>query len=154
LGGENETEENNNDSSGYAENQQLSLGETGVYDSTLGTHEITLNSARIEDEVEGDSPEGDLFVITEVTIKNVSDEQIDAVDLAVSPHMLDEQEIAYYPYWTIGFEEEQIEPGESITGEIIFDKDESSYYELVYGLYTESSLSNEVRWKFDVDEIE
>jgi hypothetical protein len=144
--------ENNDDSTGYAEDQDLTMGETGIYDSTLGTYEITLNAARTEDEVEGQDPIYDLYVITEVTIKNVSEDSIDAVELAASD-MLNDQELSYGEAWDYGFEGEKIEPGETIDGELVFDVSESSYYELVYG-YAKPTVANEVRWRFEVDDIE
>jgi hypothetical protein len=146
---EEDENEENNDSAGFAEDQQLTLGDTGIHDSVTGTFEITLNAVKSEDEVEGDNG---FFIFTEVTIKNVSDEAVDVADLTYAD-LFNDQESGSGPYWDYGFDEDQLEPGESITGELVFDVSESSYYELVYGSAVHST-TNEVRWRFDADEVE
>ncbi|QQK77647.1 DUF4352 domain-containing protein [Salicibibacter cibarius] len=150
---ESEEDESGNDASGdFEEDQHLTLGETGVYDTTIGTYEITLDSVSTEDEVEGEPPVNEVFIIAEVTIENISDEAVDAVDLAMAD-MMNDGETHEMAYWDYGFEGEEIEPGESLTGELIYDEMESSYYELVYG-FASDTVANEVRWRFEEDEID
>jgi hypothetical protein len=92
-----------------------------------------------------------MFIVTELTIENVSDESIEAQDLAYAD-LLDNEEMSVGVHWHYGFDGE-IESGESIDAELVFNVFESSYYELVFG-YSEISVSNEVRCKFDAEDIQ
>ncbi|QQK77620.1 DUF4352 domain-containing protein [Salicibibacter cibarius] len=148
---EDDSDDENGSSDDFAEDQQLSLGETGTYDANFGTFEITLDDVWTDDEVEGEPPVDDLYVITEVTVENNSDDTIDAQDLAHAD-LLNEDESNIGVYWFYGFDGD-LEPGESLTGELVFDHTDSSYYELTYG-WGPDSLSNEVRWEFDESELE
>ncbi|QQK77624.1 DUF4352 domain-containing protein [Salicibibacter cibarius] len=151
---ESEDDEGDNGSSeeDFEEDQQLTLGETGTYDSNMGTFDITPNDVWAEDEYEGDSPENDHFIFIDVTIENVSDQTVDGLDLADSD-LMNESESYVGTYWDDGFEGEEVGPGDSIDGEIIFDISETNSYELIYGLNL-GSLANEVRWEFDESELE
>lgn len=50
--------------------------------------------------------------------------------------------------------EGEVAPGETMTGEIIFDFVFDDAYELSFGAAYLDSLSNEVRWTFGADEVE
>jgi hypothetical protein len=67
--------------------------------------------------------------------------------------MMNDEETHDSSVVTLSNLEGDIEPGESVSGELVFDVIESSYYELVYGHAT-PTVSNQVRWHFDADELE
>jgi hypothetical protein len=112
--------------SGFADDQQLTLGEAGVFDSTIGTVEITVNSVRAVDEIDGQDPLSDLFIIAEITVENVGDETQEAEDFKTAAMMNDEET---HVSSVVSFSnlEGDIEPGESVDGELVFDIKESNY---------------------------
>ncbi|UUI01410.1 DUF4352 domain-containing protein [Oceanobacillus jeddahense] len=173
---EKETEDEKESPEGFAEDQKRTIGETGIHDSRLYTQEITINDVRTEDtyevnylkageEVRDDRPlEHDYFIVFELTMKNISDEPIDSHDLAPVDVIDDDGELYarhnHFCFWPDGLDlsvvgyadKEEMEPGDSFTGELVCDVNESSHYELRYG-WESDYLSNEIFWEIDMDEF-
>ncbi|HLR71573.1 MAG TPA: hypothetical protein VK085_09095, partial [Pseudogracilibacillus sp.] len=50
----------------------LVLGDTGTFDTTLGTYEMTVEHAELSEEVEEEKSTRDGFILLDITIKNTS----------------------------------------------------------------------------------
>ncbi|MFN7251943.1 MAG: DUF4352 domain-containing protein [Anaerobacillus sp.] len=134
------------------ENKVLKLGETGRMKDTLGEHDITINSFEILEEYEGNKPysSNTWFVVVDATINNLGEKALDSFTITRT-RLFDldsnggsnEESFTVFP--------EEIQPGETVSGQIIFDIPKSSSYELVFG-FALSSVATELRWGFDASE--
>jgi uncharacterized lipoprotein YehR (DUF1307 family) len=133
------------------ENKVLKLGETGRMMDTLGEHDITVHSVEIIEEYEGNKPySADTnFIAFDVTIKNLGDKALEAFWITRSRLFKMDNGVSVEEKYT-EFPEE-IQPGETVSGKIIFDISMSNSYELVFG-YGLSSVATELRWGFDASE--
>src|SRR5690606_29357905 len=79
---ENENEESTEETTdeNIIDQKDLKIGDTGQIESTLGKYEITIDSIKKEDEIDGRAPQADYFFVTDVTIKNIGDSSIEAED--------------------------------------------------------------------------
>lgn len=69
-----DTETQSNDANEVEDQLNLGIGDTGTFDTTLGTYEVTLVSAKLEDDIDGQSSELDRFIVLDLTVKNTSGE--------------------------------------------------------------------------------
>ena len=119
-----------------AEDQlDLSLGDTGSFVTTLGTYDMTVTSAELKEyEFEGIESELDLWILLDVTIKNTSDEPLNAEDLMSSMELTEDEEGSGYMDSSGAFEsveafEGDIAPGEEQSAQFIaYAYDEDTYY--------------------------
>ncbi|WP_440896934.1 DUF4352 domain-containing protein [Amphibacillus sp. Q70] len=165
---ENESElddegESDDQSSGAAapSGEVLSLGETGTMETAIGNFEVTPTSFRFEEEIDEDgeieNPYNGIFIIVDLTIENIDDEPIISEDLIYSVVLKDEGGAGIDPiveFTSTNNFEGEIAPGETVTGEIIFDFITNDVYELSFGADYLESLSNEVRWILEADDAE
>lgn len=136
----------------------LSLGEIGLLETALGDYEVTPTSIRLLEEVGVEQPYNDTFIVMDLTITNVGDEAIvsqDIITARLGSAIGDRGSVSNFDdFEEIDNFEGEIAPGETMTGEIIFDFVLDDSYELSFGAVYLDSLSNEVRWVFDTDEAE
>ena len=139
----------------------LSLGETGLMETAIGDFEVTPTSYRFEEELEEGNdlitPSNEVFIIVDLEIKNVDENPIKSEDLIYSVVLgnLDGAGLgAYVNYDAIDNFQGEITPGETMTGEVLFDFIREDTYQLSFGESYLDSLSNEVRWEFYADEAE
>ena len=148
------TESDNEEKTSSSDGEILSLGETGVVESTLGEYEITFESFQLLDELEDQNNEDQIFIVLDVTVKNIGDEPLEGKHLYTSRLFDDEgtsQEATFY-FESVDIMEGTIEPGDSMEGEFVFGARKSSEsFELVYN-HALSSLATELTWEFNVDE--
>ena len=64
----------------FKDQTELKIGDTGQAESTLGKYEITVNSVQMKDEINGEKPKIDHLFLVEVTVKNIGDSTIDAME--------------------------------------------------------------------------
>lgn len=139
----------------------LSLGDTGVMETTLGDYEVTPTAFRFEDEMTEDDPLqhplSDTFIIMDVTIVNIGDEAMDAEEV-ISSAILEDLEgggrSAYDDFVSIDSFEGEIAAGETVEGQLVFDLGHEDEYELSFGAAYTDSLSNEVRWQLFADQAD
>jgi uncharacterized lipoprotein YehR (DUF1307 family) len=134
------------------DNKVLKLGETGRMKGTLGEFDVTVDSFRILEEYEGNKPysSNTYFIEVDVTINNLEDKVLKTYSITRA-RLFDldsnggsnEESFTVFP--------EEIQPGETVSGQIIFDIPKSSSYELVFG-FARSSVATELRWGFDASE--
>ncbi len=114
-------------STGEYDNQtELRLGDTGQIATTTGEFEVTLESVRQEDEVDGEVSMFDFFIVTDLTIKNIGDATIDIAESIDVLENTDDLEGSGSGDYSSEFESidglsGELAPGEEASGEAIFD---------------------------------
>ncbi|MEK4563618.1 DUF4352 domain-containing protein [Alkalihalobacillus sp. FSL R5-0424] len=139
----------------------LGVGDTGDVHSTIGSYSITVNEVEILDEVEGEMSELDYFIRVNYTVKNIGDEEIDAreaIDTMESVHDLERSGFRdRSPYIDeIDGIDGSLSPGESITGDTVYDayESEENYLRITEGLVGSGAVENQIRFTFHKSEAE
>ncbi|MUK87037.1 DUF4352 domain-containing protein [Ornithinibacillus sp. L9] len=137
----------------------LQVGDTGVFDTTLGTYEMTVDSAEVTNsEIDGISPKFDNFILLDITIKNISEQVLDLDDLMVSMEATDNLDMAGYTDSSGIFDSIEeitgtIEPGETVAGQFITESyDSDEYFFRKNPGNVAGGSSNQVIWKINTDE--
>lgn len=140
---------------------ELSIGDTGFFDSPLGTYEITVEQAELlGKEFEGVESTRDDIILLKLTVKNTSDEQLLVDELIESMEVADDLEGAGSGDNGIGFDsidplKGSIEADEEITGHFLTTVNESdTYYFRKNPGTVKSSDSNQVIWIIEKDDLE
>jgi len=144
-----------------AEDQlDLSLGDTGSFVTTLGTYDMTVTSAELMGyEFEGIESEIEEWVLLDVTIKNTSDEPLNAEDLIESMELTEMEEGSGYMDSAGAFDsveefEGEIEPGEEQSAQFIAYAYESDiYYFRKSPGNVAGGSSNQVIWNINIDDM-
>lgn len=158
---EEESEEATDEDEMLEDQLDLSVGDTGSFDSTLGTYDMTLDDVEIiEDELEGEKSTRDAFILLDVTIKNTSDHALDLEDLIVSMEVTANLDHSGSSDHAAGFDtiEEftgDLEPGEEASAQfltIIDDSDEYYFRKMVGNIG--AGYSNQVVWTISLEDAE
>jgi len=157
---ENEVGNNSTDNDESNDNEEdavmLEIGETGDMKTTVAEYEMTPTNVEVFDERDGEKPtnEGDVFVLIDFTLKNTDTESVDPEDIIDLGVVLEGDEFTSDNYWGMDYDfveelEEEIEPGEEVTGQLLFELDPSDSYELHFdwGLAAE-----DIRYIWEIDE--
>ncbi|WP_017471233.1 lipoprotein [Amphibacillus jilinensis] len=150
------SDEDTSSSDPSTSDELLSLGETGVLQTIVGDFEATPTAVRFVEEVDERKPSNDIFVIVDMTISNIGDETIPSEDL-LHPRLHNVRGGGIAPSVTfdsIENFEDDIHPGEEVSGQFLFNYSVEDTYELSIGETALSSMSNAVRWRFEAEEIE
>ncbi|MBB5147057.1 hypothetical protein HNQ35_002274 [Cerasibacillus quisquiliarum] len=62
----------------------LKLGDTGKFDTTLGTYEMTVESAKLLEELDGKEAQFDYLILIDLKLKNTSNHDLDVDDIMTS----------------------------------------------------------------------
>lgn len=134
----------------------LTLGETGSFVTTLGTYDMTVTDAEIKGyEFEGYESELDLWIVLDVTIKNTSDEPLNAEDLMSSMELTEDEEGSGYMDSSGAFDsvtkfEGDIAPGEEQSAQFVaYAYDEDTYHFRKSSGNIAGGSSNQVTWKIE-----
>lgn len=167
--GENKKEEDsadkNNDvdiSSGEFKDQtDLKIGDTGRAASTIGNYEITLKSIKLQNELDGKKPLNAYLFITDLDIKNIGDKPINSEDIVTGLEITSNLEGSGYNdfskfYKSLNVFNGEISPGETVSGQAIFDEMESEQYyiRITEGLVGSGAVKNQLIWNFSKSEVE
>ncbi len=169
---ETETDDNDNenvedetdDSSAPAEEGEdqldLVVGDTAIMESNVASFEFTLNSVEMVEEIDGEMPELDGYIIASITIKNIGDEPIDAQETSRTFEYTDFLEGSGMPddsQWYDAYDgvEGDITPGDEITGTAVYEGyiDDENYLRVKPGL-AGTGLINDAMFTFSLDELE
>lgn len=165
----NEPDESENESDNETDDEEkpevedqldLVLGDTGTFDTTLGTYEMTVEHAELSEEVEEEKSTRDGFILLDITIKNTSDHPLDAEDLIYSMEVTNNLDHSGSTDHADGFDtvEEfngELEPGDEQSAQfltIVDDSDEYFFRKTVGNIGGGSS--NQVVWTIQADEAE
>ncbi|MFD1171470.1 hypothetical protein [Oceanobacillus picturae] len=138
----------------------LTIGDTGRFDTDLTTFEITLEDAEIiEGELDGEQPQFDSIILLDITIKNTGEETHPVQDLMYGLEVTSDlrgtgmQNGAEY-FDSVEEMTGELASGEEITGQFITDiRDAEEYYFRLRSGITGSGASNEVIWTIPDKEV-
>lgn len=138
----------------------LSLGDTGSFVTTLGTYDMTVTSAESKGyEFEGIESEIDDWILLDITIKNTSDEPLNAEDLMSSMELTGNLEGSGYMDSSGAFEsveafDGEIDPGEEQSAQFIaYAYESDKYYFRKSSGNVAGGSSNQVIWNIDVSDM-
>ncbi|MBP1968650.1 hypothetical protein J2Z83_000742 [Virgibacillus natechei] len=158
---ENGEGDNTQSEDGEEDKDVYQVGETAeTNSSSYGfPYEITVNEFEVTtDDIEGhsledfvDPTEDDRFVAVNVTLKNTGDESFVPED-KISAQLLGEMisETDYNEFFKE--REEELEPGEEITGNVVYLTNMLFENDVVYFTYEAAALDNEVQFELPVPE--
>jgi|SRR5690625_4005449 len=146
---------NDADSIEYGDEQVLQLGETGTIKDTTGDYEVTPMSFVITEEWENQTPkiDGDVFLIIDVSIKNIGEsvlngEQLRKVD-AIGGDETTVDNSALFDY--VDQLEGELQPGEIMEGQFAFALPPTDTYQLAWALHL-GTVSNQITWELPADQ--
>lgn len=149
-------------SEGTTEDQlDLRIGDTGKIETNLNVIEITLNDVSLEEEINGEMPERDYFFVADITLKNLADEKADiaeALDVLEIASSLDGSGGSDYSHYYDAIEpmEGELESGQEIRGQLLFEEDDFEEYfiRVSLGLVAAEGAKNQAIWTFTKEEAE
>ncbi|MFB4164909.1 DUF4352 domain-containing protein [Alteribacillus sp. JSM 102045] len=129
------------------ENETYGLGDAVNFDDTT----ITLTNVRYTSD-EFSDPENDHFIAIELDIENNGEESAD-ISTMLNMSLLSAN--AYEQDQTVmgdskGNLDSEIGPGRNLKGEVVFDAEDSEYYEFIFD---DPFTSGQAIWEFDKEEI-
>ncbi|WP_067727336.1 DUF4352 domain-containing protein [Oceanobacillus damuensis] len=132
--------------------ENLTIGETGRFDSDLTTYEITLENAKIVEELDDTPSQLAGFIILDLTIKNTGEETQSVRDLLYGLEVTSDLERTGYQDYADSFEsvEEmagELKPGDEVSGQWVtmIAEGDTQYFRLRSGV-AGSGSSNQVTW--------
>ena len=164
LENDNENNDGNNNTDGSFEPEEedqegLDIGDTGKFDTTLGSYEMTLDDAElVGPELDGEQTQLDDLILLDLTIKNTSDEKLNIEDLMESMLVGNRLEGGGSYDGAEDFDSVdeftgKLDPGDEKSGQFITDVNNSDIY---YFKKTEGNIgaggSNQVIWEFEPEE--
>ncbi|CDO01810.1 hypothetical protein BN988_00256 [Oceanobacillus picturae] len=136
----------------------LIIGDTGKFDTDLTTFEITLENAKIQQEVEGKKSELYGYIILDITVKNTGETSQPVQDLLYGFEVTDNLEMTGYQNYSESYESidhmtGELGEDEKVSGQFITKiyEAEEYYFRLRSGI-TGSGASNEVIWTIPAEE--
>ncbi|MEK4563631.1 hypothetical protein MKX54_02930 [Alkalihalobacillus sp. FSL R5-0424] len=149
-------------SEGTTEDQlDLRIGDTGKIEINLNVIEVTLNDVSLEEEIDGEMPERDYFFVADITLKNLADEKADiaeALDVLEIASSLDGSGGSDYSHYYDAIEpmEGELESGQEIRGQLLFEEDDFEEYfiRVSLGLVAAEGAKNQAIWTFTKEEAE
>lgn len=131
LGGTEKVSKKNADIPKDQEN--LKIGDTATIESTLGKFEVTLESVKGVKEIDGEESLLGNLLITQLTVKNVGEKAFNTEDQIDTLEMVTDIKGEGSPDDSAHFESLKkltgnLEPGESVSGEAVFEAYESDEY--------------------------
>lgn len=157
-----EEESSNNDE--YIEHQLgLNIGDTATVVSSTEEYkyEVTVNEVSYRDELENVTLYEDIFVLADVTVKNVDEKSFDAADI-FTPALGELDSNKYIPAISpdylqntseITLVEGELAPGDSVEGTFVFDVDQAKQYNLAFG-HAGDQIKTRAEWEFSEDEVQ
>ncbi|MEH7236834.1 DUF4352 domain-containing protein [Bacillus sp. JJ1562] len=140
---------------GISEDGTLTIGETGLYKSTSGDFEVTINSVKYETGEDGEKALRGTYVVANATVTSRSSTAVN-IEKAV-PFKIFVDDVVNWNNVTAGKEfsfgtqiSGEIKEGDSVTGEVIFDARESETYTILLGGKTDP---NKLEWSLTPDDF-
>ncbi|WP_239586756.1 DUF4352 domain-containing protein [Shouchella xiaoxiensis] len=112
-----------------------------------------------EESIGDETPERDYFIVADITLKNLEDETIDiedALDKFELTGFLEGSGGGEYSHYYDAIEQMQgdLESGEEIDGQLLFEENESEEYHIrvTEGLLSANGVKNQAIWTFTMDD--
>lgn len=145
----------------FEDQTDLKIGDTGQTESTIAKYAITLNSVKIKETVDGKSPSLDHYFLGEITLKNIGDTAFDATDIVDNLAFTEDLKFGgdgdfSKLYTEINPLVGTVEPGQTVTGDILFQgiDSETYYIRTKKGLISSGAVKNDTIWSFTKKEIQ
>ena len=145
----------------FKDQTELKIGDTGQAESTTGKYEITVNSVQMKDEINGKAPSIDHLFLVDVTVKNIGDSTIDAMERIGTLELTANLEGGGWGEDTKFYQLSNpltgtLEPGQSVTGEVVFQgfDGETYYIRADIGLIGAGAVKNKTTWTFAKSEAQ
>ncbi len=139
----------------------LKIGDTGTFDTTIGTYEMTLHTAELKGaELDGVTSQLDAFILLNIAIHNTSQKDLSIEDIIMSMEVTDNLEQTGSLDGAGAFESIEeftgvIKPGEEKTGQFIAEVFEADkYYFREDPGNVAAGGSNQVIWNIPISEVE
>lgn len=160
VNNEDNSEESNDAGQTNSEDGYMKIGETGHVKNELGEFEVTPTGVEIFKERDGFTPMNDdeVFVLIDYTVKNIGENSLEEDDvLAHGIHLENSQENRafedrFYEYDFVDGITEDIEPGETTEGQMIFAPPESETSEYILHLSSSLGDTEDSNWLFTESE--
>ncbi|MGN7312384.1 hypothetical protein ACTHQ4_14915 [Alkalicoccobacillus gibsonii] len=139
----------------------LAIGDTGRVDTLSGAYGVTVDRVELLEDIDGELPELDHFLLVTYTVQNIGDEDLDAreaVDILESTHRLEgsgySDNAQYYEQFNAI--EGILAPDEQVTGEALYSAYDSEEYFLrvTDGLVGSGAAKNQIQFSFQKGDIE
>ncbi|MGP4064994.1 DUF4352 domain-containing protein [Oceanobacillus sp. M65] len=149
-------EDNSNEEEISAEDQLgLEIGDTAVIENNFTEFEMTLDAVELTQEA-GETPsEQGNYVIVDLTVTNLSDEPLTGGDAFSSTRLETKENTSGFTWFYIeGVVEawdSEIAPGDTQSGKLLYDVEQSEEYTLTIGKNLEG-LTNQVTYTFTPEE--
>ncbi len=120
-----------------------------------------MKSIKLQNELDGEKPLNDYLFITDLDIKNIGDKPINSKDIIKGLEITSNLEGSGFSdysdyYKSLNVFNGEISPGETVSGQAIFDEMESEQYHIriKVGLVGSGAVKNQLIWNFSKSEIE
>ncbi|MEN0642153.1 DUF4352 domain-containing protein [Alkalicoccobacillus gibsonii] len=161
FGSEENSTSNNHSQALYDDQDDLKIGDSGSVETTLATYQVTLDGLEIVEQMNGVEPEMEVFVVADVTIKNVGENTIDINDSLLIWDISQRDEGGSYSersqvYDVLDPFDGELEPGEEQTGQLLYENydSEEHFIRVREGLLSSSAVKNKVTWSFSKEETQ
>lgn len=141
---------------GISEDGILTIGETGLFKTTAGEFEVTLNSVKVEAGGDGENALRGTYVVANATITSRASKAVKVEE--VFPFKIFVDDVVNWNNVTAGKEfsfgtqiSGEINEGDSLTGEIIFDARNSETYTILLGGKAEP---NKLEWSLSSEDFQ
>ncbi len=141
---------------GISEDGTLTIGKTGLYKTTKGDFEITLDNVKYESGGDGEKALRGTYVVASATVTSRSSTVVKVEDVLAFKIFVDD--VVNWNNVTPGKEfsfgsqiSGEIKEGDSVTGEIIFDARDSETYTILLGGKTDP---NKLEWGLTTDDFQ
>ena len=148
-------------SGNFNDQTDLKIGDTGQAESTTGKYEITVNSVQMKDEINGKVSSIDHLFLFEVTVKNIGDSTVDALERIGTLEFSNDPESGGRAEYTKSYQLSNpltgtLEQGQSVTGEVVFQgfDSETYYIRTDIGLIGAGAVKNKTTWTFNKSEAQ
>ncbi len=148
-------------SGSFEDQEDLRIRDTGQVSSNIGEYSLTVNEVAIEEEIDGQSPQLEKFFLVDVTLENIGDSSLDVEEIIgnfeISSNLDGSGATNVSNHFdNFALQGDQLEPGESISNELVFDwrGTEEYYIRIIEGLISSGGVHNQVIWTFDESEAE
>lgn len=133
----------------------LKIGDTAVVENNFTKFEMTLDGVELTEEA-GETPsEQGNYVIVDLTVTNLSDEPLTGGDAFSSTRLETKENTSGFTWFYIDGVVEawdsEIAPGDTQSGQLLYDVEKSEEYTLTLGKNLEG-LTNQVTYTFTTDE--
>ncbi|MFD1017676.1 DUF4352 domain-containing protein [Thalassobacillus hwangdonensis] len=136
------------------EQTTLNMGETAELSTTVGDFSLTLTNAQEKTEIDGEQSQREIFVVTEWEVKNTSEEPIEISETIGAIKLFNDIRISGAAWILLEDDEEwsgELKPGESETGELLFEIEDTENYSVGMNYASSESAPRKVMWNFTVE---